>query len=284
MQKVAVQTLSAFRSTVTLLLKPFGKTSRTIINTFLYSFIRPIWNRLPDLSNYTYTATLGGSRIKFRPLVLHDFLFVLASASKSHEPLVQKVFQPKQGQVVIDVGAHIGIYTVQASRDVGQDGLVVAVEPDPQSFRILQDNIALNHLGNIRAVNAALSDVAGQRTFYAATDPSLSGFQLQPEARLRKANLVQTLTLDELTRKLGLIRVDWVKLDVEGSELKVLQGGKAFLGAAENLRVIVESSDSRAVGYLRSLGFDTRYLGEIYYLATKISANNQRGLTNHKPM
>ena len=86
------------------------------------------------MSNFTVVATVGENKIRFRPLVMHDFLFVLANASKNHEPLVQKVFQPKPGEVVVDVGAHIGLYTLRAARDVGANGKVIAVEPDPQKL------------------------------------------------------------------------------------------------------------------------------------------------------
>lgn len=269
MQKVALQGLKSFRSLIVFMLKPLGKNSRNVIDSFLYGFIRPIWNLLPDLSNFTYTATFGNNRIKFRPLVMHDFLFVLANANRNHEPIVQKIFQPKPGDVVIDVGAHIGLYTLRAARDVGATGKVIAVEPDPQSFLILKDNIAINHLTNVIAVNAALSDTAGQKTFYAATDPSLSGFELQAEARTREVKTVRTLTLDELLQNCGISHADWLKIDVEGAELKVLQGGKSFLEKTSNLRVIIESSNSQAISYLKKFGFQTKYLGEIYYLAIK---------------
>lgn len=267
MQKVALQGLRAFRSIVIYMLKPLGTNRRIVFDVFLYSFVRPLWNLLPDMSRFTFVANVDKNKIKFRPLVMHDFLFVLAN--KNHEPFVQKVFQPKPGEIVIDVGAHIGLYTLRAARDVGAKGKVIAVEPDPQSFLILKENIATNHLENVIVVNAALSDTSGQKPFYAATDPSLSGFQLQPEARIREVKNIRTMTLDELLQGSGVTRVDWMKIDVEGAELKVLEGGKRFLQNAKNLKIIVESSDSQAMAYLKNLGFQTRRLGEIYYFATK---------------
>ena len=268
-QKVALQSLRAFRSLTIYMLKPLGKSRRIVFDAFLYGVVRPIWNLLPNMSNFTYVATVGNSKIKFRPLVMHDFLFVLANTSKNHKPLVQKVFQPKQGQIVIDVGAHIGLYTLQAAREVGPSGTVISVEPDPQSFRILKDNIALNHLDNVIAVNAALSEIPGEMTFYACTDPSLSGFELQPDARLREVTVVRTATLDELLSACGVSEVDWIKIDVEGAETKVLQGGRCLLQNSKNLKVIVESSNNQAMEYLKQFGFRTEYLGEIYYFASK---------------
>ena len=251
------------------MLKPLGKNRRVVFEILLYGLIRPIWNLLPNLSNFTYVATVGNNKIRFRPLVMHDFLFVLANASKNHEPLVQKVFQPRPGEVVIDVGAHIGLYTLKAARAVGANGRVIAVEPGPQSFLILKDNVALNHLDNVTVVNAALSDRAGQSKFYACTDPSLSGFELQPNARLREVTTVRVMVLDDVLNNLGISRVDWMKIDVEGAETKVLKGGVHLLEESGKMKIIVESSSTSAMEYLTKFGFKTQHLGEIYYFAEK---------------
>lgn len=266
-----MQGLRCTRSLLVTMLKPLGKNRRVVFDVLLYRIVRPIWNYLPDMSNFTYTATIGENKIRFRPFVMHDFLFVLANANRNHEPLVQKVFNPKPGEVFVDVGAHIGLYTMRAAREVGPRGKVIAVEPDPQSCRLLRDNIALNHLDNVVVVNAALCDSSGQMTFYACTDPSLSGFELQPNARLREVRTVNAMTLDDLLQSYGVDQANWIKLDVEGAEIRVLQGGKDMLANAKNLHIIVESSTNQAMEYLRGFDFKTCYLGEIYYLAEKVA-------------
>ncbi len=270
MPKIAMKSLKIIRSLTMTLLKPLGKSRRAAIDAFLYGIVRPIWNLLPDMSSFTYTAVIGENKINFRPFVMHDFLFVIANANRNHEPLVQKVFQPKPGEVFVDVGAHIGLYTMRAARDVGLKGKVIAVEPDPQSYRILKSNIALNNLDNVTVINAALCDISGQMIFYACTDPSLSGFELQSEARLREVRTVQVVTLDGLLESVGVDQVNWIKLDVEGAETKVLHGAKSLLTRAKNLHIIVESDSDQAMQYLKGFGFKTCYLGEIYYYAEKV--------------
>ncbi len=197
---------------------------------------------------------------------------MLANANQNHEPLVQAVFKPKKVEVMVDVGAHIGLYTMSAAKAVGPAGKVISAEPDPQSYALLKDNIALNHFDNVEVVNAALSDRSGQIIFYACTDPSLSGFELQPNAKLYETRMVKTLTLDELLDSLGVDQVNWIKLDVEGAEIRVLRGGEKMLRRAKNLHIIVESSNAEAMDYLRQFGFKTRYLGEIYYFAEKLAS------------
>ncbi len=267
MQKMAMRCLSSFRSLIVLILKTLGGNKRIVFDALVYDVIRPIWNLLPNMSGFSIVASVDGNRIRFRPFVMHDLLFVLAS--RNHEPLVQRIFQPRPGEVVIDVGAHIGLYTLKAARAVGAKGKVLAVEPDPQSYLILQENIASNHLDNVTTVNAALCDTSGKKPFYACTDPSLSGFELQSEARLREVKFVQALTIDELLRNYRLTDVSWIKVDVEGAELNVLQGGKHLLKNAKRLKLVIESSNNQVVGYLEKFGYKTVHLGEIYYFASK---------------
>jgi len=141
-----------------------------------------------------------------------------------------------------------------AAKEVGDTGRVISAEPDPQSYAILKDNITQNHLTNVYAINAALSDRSGQMTFYACTDPSLSGFELQLKAKLREKRVVKTLTLDELLDSLGIDQVNWIKLDVEGAETHVLQGAKRLLMRAKNLHIIVRAPALRLWSILSSLG------------------------------
>jgi FkbM family methyltransferase len=242
-----------------------GETRRIILSTFLYGFVRPLWSLMPDFSRFTWVTLVGNNLISFRPLVMHDFVFVLAN--KDHEPYVQKIFHPKPGETVVDVGAHIGLYTLRVAREVGPKGKVIAIEPDPRNFVLLKQNIATNNLHNVIAVNVALSDDACRRLFYACTDPSLSSLKLQSQTKIREAKIVTTMTLSALLKNLDIKRVDWIKVDVEGEELEVLRGGMLFLQNIKNVVIIIESSNTHATEYLREMGFHTEHLGETYYLA-----------------
>lgn len=68
---------------------------------------------------------------------------------------------PKAGDVVFDVGAHIGSFALKAARLVGEEGLVVALEPELENYRILKENIELNGLENVVLLPMALSDFQG---------------------------------------------------------------------------------------------------------------------------
>src|SRR5215216_176024 len=73
-----------------------------------------------------------------------------------HEVDIIKRFTPKEGDIVIDIGAHIGCYTIISSKRVGTEGKVVAIEADPDNFEMLNRNIKLNQLTNVIPVNYAV--------------------------------------------------------------------------------------------------------------------------------
>ena len=245
--------------------EPSGETRRLVLTTLLHGFVEPLWHLIPDLSRFTFVTTVDKNLMKFRPLVLSDLLLVLANKDK--EPYVQKIFRPKSGDTVVDVGAHIGFYTLKAARDVGLEGTVIAIEPDPQSFLLLKENISINNFHNVIAVNAALSDITGRRLFYTCAEPIFSGFQPSSQTRIKDAKVVETLTLDQLLQNLGIDQIDWIKVDAEGEELRILKGGKRVLQKVTNMRIIMEVSNGEIIEYLRKMDFNIKHLGELYYLA-----------------
>jgi FkbM family methyltransferase len=72
------------------------------------------------------------------------------------DDILEYHFTPKEGDIVIDVGAYIGPYTIIASKRVGENGKVVAIEADPDNFDLLNRNIQLNKLSNVIALNYAV--------------------------------------------------------------------------------------------------------------------------------
>jgi len=82
-------------------------------------------------------------------------------ATLLHEPFVAKIFKPGPSDVVIDVGAHIGSYTIRCAKAVGEKGLVIAFEPDPENFKVLLLNVKMNDLRNVIAFPYAVGKSNG---------------------------------------------------------------------------------------------------------------------------
>lgn len=125
-----------------------------------------------------------------------------------------------------DVGANWGLHTLYLSRLVGADGKVFAFEPYPPAFAELEWHIQANGCNNVVALPIALSDCHGTASFQVGHSSSV-GFLTQGEAKQTSKEQilqVQAHRLDELCNSLSVSRLNFVKIDVEGAEERVLLG------------------------------------------------------------
>lgn len=133
----------------------------------------------------------------------------------------------KLGDVVLDIGANIGYDTVLFANKVGKRGKVIAIEPDPINFEILQKNIRENKLFNVVAVQAAVgSDNKKMKIFESEEN---FGDHRMWEEKGRKFKEVFCRKLDDLLKELDYQKIDFVKMDVQGFEGLVIEGGKEVI-------------------------------------------------------
>jgi FkbM family methyltransferase len=169
---------------------------------------------------------------------LHDHIQKELYYFGTYEPVEQAFFirYLKTGMTVVDIGAHIGLYTLLAAKRIGQEGKVIAFEPVPGNFQRLKRNIELNGWKNVVLEQYALSQIDGEATIllpdYANSGvPSIGTFQNHGE--WREALRVRTSTLDSYVAAHSISRVDLVKMDIQGAEIWALQGMQQVLSARE---------------------------------------------------
>ncbi|MCX2981718.1 FkbM family methyltransferase [Halieaceae bacterium IMCC14734] len=151
--------------------------------------------------------------------------------------LVVRLLGP--GQCFLDVGANIGYYSVLAAHLVGPQGRVVAFEPEPANFALLQDNIQLNQLTQATAVAAALAATSGTARLHLNLE-NRGDHQLFPQDETRESLQVQLLNGAEYLSTHGLLP-DLVKIDTQGAESAVVAGLMPVLKTVgAGLRLIVE--------------------------------------------
>lgn len=151
----------------------------------------------------------------------------------------------KPGETFIDVGAHVGYYSLMASRLVGTEGQVVSFEPNQENFVRLCGHVKLNDVRNIRPLNLAVSDKGGLREFFVNpfNDGGHSLQSFDGYEALRKVR-VESISLDEFVEKqLGGKAIEFVKIDVEGHQLNVLRGMQRILRRSMP-KIILEMSET----------------------------------------
>jgi FkbM family methyltransferase len=177
----------------------------------------------------------------------------------------------RSGDVVVDVGANTGYYTLLAAPLVGSSGRVIAVEPNPSAFRLLEHNIRQNRLhGRVSAHCVAAAAEYGTLSLVVFEGRSGSA-TLAPVASGVESRTVRVCPLDDLVDPGLRGRIRLVKIDVEGAEVDVLRGATETLRSLPaGSQLIVEISfdadgRSEAVDVLRELGFRTFLLANAYW-------------------
>jgi FkbM family methyltransferase len=191
---------------------------------------------------------------------------------ETYEPAVAAYLREhvRPGACCLNVGAHLGIYTLCLSEWAGASGRVYAFEPNPRTRRILESHVRLNERQErVQVIGAAVSDRPGRQVFFAAAD-GFSGLSRlgspNPEARIAPTYAVdvQVTTIDAFCREAG-IEPDWLVIDIEGYEVGALRGAVETLRRGRpRPRVVVEmhpnlwttagTSRGEAEHLLRSLG------------------------------
>jgi FkbM family methyltransferase len=172
----------------------------------------------------------------------------------SYEYDKQRLFSTlvKPGDVVFDVGSHVGFYALLSSVLVGDAGKVIAFEPLPRNLEFLRKHLDINRVTNVEVVEAAVSNKAGSAMFEA------KGSSYTGEISERGTVNVRLVQLDELYRNQQIPLPNLIKIDVEGAEAQVLEGCRNILQSARPVLLVAthgEKVHEECLRELRSLGY-----------------------------
>jgi FkbM family methyltransferase len=162
----------------------------------------------------------------------------------NHEEDIIEHFTPKEGDIVVDIGAHMGRYTIISSKRVGANGKVVAIEAHPGNFEMLKSNIKLNQLTNVIPLNyAAYSKETKINLYLPEVESGYTIYNTIMSNRARTEDKfveVSANTLDYLLQLNEITDVNWVKIDVEGAEFEVLKGASNVLSKSKDIALLIE--------------------------------------------
>ena len=147
----------------------------------------------------------------------------------------------KEGEIVVDIGANIGYYSLIFAKLVGKSGKVFAFEPEPKNFHLLQKNLKTNSYENVTIEKKGISDKNGKSKFY-ISERNVGAHSIFPHTKYHKSFIdVEIVTLDDYFHKKEIDKISFVKIDVEGGEVAILRGMSCIL-ANENLKILIEYS------------------------------------------
>ena len=177
----------------------------------------------------------------------------------------------KPGSTLFDIGANIGYYTLKLAPFCGESGHVYSFEPDPTNFAILSANVRRNGLNNVSLFNFALSNRDGESALYRTMD-NAGDYSLAPRVgTARNSVVVCSRKLDSIADLIHR-RPDVIKIDVQGYEEAVLEGGSECFKSWRKLPVLLTEFEPRSI--LQAGGSPAGFLARLDrmgYVLTKIS-------------
>ena len=165
----------------------------------------------------------------------------------------------RPGMKTVDVGANYGVYALTMADLVGEKGHVWAFEPGSAPAAYLRESIQVNKFRQLELIEIGLSNRSGSAEFYVYSNAELSGLTPPGDIAATTRQIVQVRTLDECQVEYNWPAIDFVKLDAEGEEERILQGGQAFFSTQSPLVMFeLKHGDHEAVdlvGVFQALGY-----------------------------
>jgi FkbM family methyltransferase len=203
-----------------------------------------------------------------------------------HEPYVVEVLlgQLRPGTVFVDVGAHLGLYTLRAAKEIGPEGRIVAFEADPYTATALVANVKRAGLGNARVVAKAVSDRVGSTAFWLSAGTYGSSLYRRPSMASIERVEIDATTIDA---EVGAADDVVVKIDVEGAELDALGGIGQTVERASRIVLMVEvnpnalaeagRTPAELIARLRELGLAVWLIDEAAQEVVTLDADDTGG-------
>jgi FkbM family methyltransferase len=199
-------------------------------------------------------------------IIDYESLYII---TPGFESWVNNYLRIKKGDVFIDVGSHIGKYTFKAADIIGNNGLVIAIEPTPENYRHLVRGIKLNDFRNVITLNiAAWYEECDLKIYYGET----AGLHTSKFNASLGFFIAKAKTIDNIIKKLNIKKVDWIKIDVEGASFEVLKGSIEVINRFKP-KIIIEILPENFEKISCLLGMNDYFMTQIspfYYIAENL--------------
>ena len=165
---------------------------------------------------YIFFKLKNGIVFKIRSKTNDRVIFNQIWLTKTYIP---RGFEIKENDVILDVGAHIGLFSILAGA-LAKKGKVYSFEPSLDNFNLLKENVEINKARNIELINKAVAGNSGMRGFALSPDDP-AGHAIPYDETDRKKINVPTVSLDDFIRENNIKEIDFLKMDCEGAEYEI---------------------------------------------------------------
>jgi FkbM family methyltransferase len=198
--------------------------AKYVLRRFLNLLFLGRFLKVRGLIATTYTDVIDGRAVTYNlASEIGKCLFYTGHFEKSELTNCEQYIA--RDSVVLDIGANLGTHAIRFA-SLADQGVVIAFEPAPSTFRLLTSNI---HADRIIPINMAVSDATGLVDFFEAADDAYSSLKDTKRKPILGIRKVLAVRLDELFGQTSGLRVDFVKIDVEGYEHNVLVGMQSLI-------------------------------------------------------
>ncbi|MCX7882298.1 MAG: FkbM family methyltransferase [Brevinematales bacterium] len=233
---------------------PEGYVKRVLVGK-VYRFLHP-----SVVKSYTYDKKWCCWKI-----VTRDGVTLLSLRDFDPAPLSDPELQSlSPGEKVLDLGGNIGMVAIYMAYKVGPTGHVWVYEPDRKNQKLLQKHLELNGVTNVTLVPCGVWNESGNLTFYEGgtyTSSFLKTNYINEDPSRYDVTMVPVVSLDEEYHKYRWEKIDFIKMDIEGSEVQALEGARTLLSELSPTLLIEthqsEGKDTAGVvkEFLTSLGY-----------------------------
>ena len=221
--------------------------------------IRPIVKFILKIGGRNFLRTIGIDEAKAADFMVRQVLgdsetyevqgFKLKRGRTTRIPILTGEIDPAitalikknvhKGMIVFDLGANFGWFSLIFSKLVGSSGHVYTFEADPTLIKTINENVKLNKLDNVTVIPKAISNKSGISEF-SLDETYDTRNQLDAKSPKGKVIKIETISLDEFCNENGIKQVDFIKMDIEGSEPKAIKGMKKIILSNPNLKIVTE--------------------------------------------
>jgi FkbM family methyltransferase len=174
----------------------------------------------------------------------------------------------KPGSACLDIGANVGVWSLLMAERCTDTGRVYSFEPLSQNVQRFRQNVELSRKENITLTPVALGRELGEVKIYTPDDPGRTS--LAPESATDRVEQVALKRLDDVWSELGCPKVDFVKIDVEGSEPMVVEGGRNFFRKCQPI-IVCEVNTPKLANLGKTPADTFRLFGDLDYEAFELN-------------